>query len=282
MTPPESDLIDANAARTAFARAARIEVVRMVHRARASHVGGALSMIDVLSVLYGPGGRLRVNPADPSWPERDRFILSKGHACTGLYATLALAGFFPRDELATYAQDGSALMSHASHHVAGIELSTGSLGHGLPVACGLAYGARLRHSPSRTVALLSDGELDEGSNWEAILFAGHHKLDQLWVVVDANRIQSLGAVAEVLGLEPLGDKFRAFGWHVCDVDGHDVTSLHDALDLSAPPAPGRPTVIIARTIKGKGVSFMEDSLAWHYKSPSDAELADALHELGVI
>lgn len=252
----------------------------MVHRARASHIGGALSMMDILAALYGPGGRLRVDPLRADWPDRDRFILSKGHACTGLYATLALAGFFPVRDLETYARDGSALMSHASHHVRGVELSTGSLGHGLPVACGIAFGARTLQSPARTVVLLSDGELDEGSNWEAILFAGHHKLDALWAIVDANAIQSLGAVADVLGLEPLGDKFRAFGWSVCEVDGHDVGALHATLDLSAPPTRGQPTVVIARTVKGCGVGFMEDSLTWHYKSPSDEELAQALAELG--
>jgi len=264
----------------AFARQARAEVLRMVHRAKASHVGGALSMIDILAALYGPGGRLRANPRQPDWPERDRFILSKGHACTGLYATLALAGFFPLASLESYARDGSALMSHASHTVDGIELSTGSLGHGLPVGGGLALGARLRGQSWRTVVLLSDGELDEGSNWEAILFAGHHGLDGLWAIIDANRIQSLGNVSDVLDLEPLGDKFRAFGWAVVEVDGHDTAALHDALDLANPPVPGKPTVVVARTIKGRGVSFMEDRIAWHYQSPSDAQLGAALTELG--
>lgn len=270
-----------NLARTAFARAARVEVLRMVHRAKASHVGGALSMIDILAALYGPGGRLRVDPQQADWPERDRFILSKGHACTGLYATLALAGFFPVSTLESYARDDSALMSHASHTVDGVELSTGSLGHGLPVGCGLTYGARVRGQHWRTVVLLSDGELDEGSNWEAILFAGHHRLDRLWAIIDANRIQSLGSVSDVLDLEPLGDKFRAFGWSVIEVDGHDMTALHASLDLANPPVAGKPTVVIARTVKGRGVSFMEDSIHWHYKSPSDAQLADALAELGV-
>jgi transketolase len=271
----------AHASRLAFARAARAEVVRMVHRARASHVGGALSMIDILAALYGPGGRLRIDPQQPQWSDRDRFILSKGHACTGLYATLALAGFLPVAALESYARDDSALMSHASHTVPGIELSTGSLGHGLPVGGGLAYGARVRGQAWRTVVLLSDGELDEGSNWEAILFAGHHRLDRLWAVIDANQIQSLGHVADVLDLEPLGDKFRAFGWSVVDIDGHDPEALHASLDLANPPEPGKPTVVIARTIKGRGVSFMEDSIAWHYKSPTDAQRADALAELGM-
>ena len=265
--------------RASFARAIRRHAVTMVHRARASHIGGALSMADILAVLYGPGGRLHVDPAQPGWPERDRFILSKGHACTGLYAALALRGFITIEELATFSQEESRLMAHASHQVPGIELSTGSLGHGLPVACGLAYGARLRGESWRSVVLLSDGEMDEGSNWEAFLFAAHHHLDRLWVIIDANRIQSLGAVHEVLGLEPLADKLQAFGWTVKECDGHDHAALHDLLDLDHPPEPGKPTVIIARTIKGKGVSFMEDQLAWHYRSPNDEQLAQALAEL---
>lgn len=266
-------------ARQVFARAVRQDVVRMVHRARASHVGGALSMVDILATLYGPSGHLRTQPTDPAWPARDRFFLSKGHACASLYATLAQAGFFPVSDLMGYAQDGSPFMAHASHKVPGVELSTGSLGHGLPVATGFAYGARLRHLPSATVALLSDGELDEGSNWEAILFAAHHGLDMLRVVIDANAIQSLGAVQDVLTLEPLADKFSSFGWAVREIDGHDLAALDAALDLRQPFASGRPGVVIARTIKGKGVSFMEHSLDWHYRSPSDEQLAAALAEL---
>lgn len=263
----------------AFACQLRIEALCMVHRAKSSHIGGALSMADILSVLYGPGGRLSINPADPHWSGRDRFILSKGHACTGLYAALALRGFIPMEELITYAQSGSHLMSHASHKVTGVELSTGSLGHGLPVGCGLALGAKRRNEPWRTVVLLSDGELDEGSNWESFLFAPHHHLDNLWVLIDANGIQSFGSVPQVLDLEPLADKFRSFRWSVIEVDGHDHDTLFTTLDLDHPPQPGRPTVIIARTIKGKGVAFMENRLEWHYQSPSDAQLADAIASL---
>ena len=265
--------------KAAFAQGCRIAALRMVYEAKASHIGGALSMADILAVLYGPGGRLRVRFDDPSWSGRDRFILSKGHACTGLYAALALAGFMPMAALASYGHDSSALMAHASHKVPGIELSTGSLGHGLPVGCGLAYGARLAQADWRTVVVLSDGEMDEGSNWEAFLFAGHHRLDRLWAVIDANGIQSLGDVDEVLRLEPLADKLRAFGWSVIDLDGHDIDALHRALDFDRPPVPGRPTAVIARTIKGRGVSFMEGQLAWHYRSPSDQQLKQALAEL---
>lgn len=263
-----------------FASSARAAAVRMVHRAKASHIGGALSMADILAVLYGPGGRLKVRAGEPDWKQRDRFILSKGHACTGLYSTLALAGFFPMVDLESYALDGSRLMSHASHKVPGVELSTGSLGHGLPVGCGLAYGARIQGQDWRTVVLLSDGEMDEGSNWEALLFAAHHRLDNLWAIVDANRIQSLGMTEEVMRLEPLAAKFDSFGWSVRDIDGHDHAALRAALDLERPPEPGKPTVVIARTVKGKGVSFMEDKLAWHYSSPSDEQLEAALEELG--
>jgi len=259
-----------------FAAQVRLEALRMVHRARASHIGGALSMADILAVLYAPGGRLSINHADPRWPQRDRFILSKGHACTSLYAALGLRGFFPLEDLTTYAQSGSPLMSHASHHVAGVELSTGSLGHGLPVGCGLALAAKRRYELWRTVVLLSDGEMDEGSNWESFLFAPQHSLDNLWVVIDANGIQSLGDVKDVLDLEPLADKLRAFRWSVIELDGHDHEALYRALDLEHAPMSGRPTVIIARTVKGKGVGFMENSLEWHYKSPSDVQLAEAI------
>ncbi|MEB3221132.1 MAG: transketolase [Candidatus Sericytochromatia bacterium] len=259
----------------ALARDIRLAALQMVHAARASHIGGALSMADVLGVLYG--GWLRVDPARPDDPARDRFILSKGHACTALYAALALRGFFPRAWLDGYARDGSLLMSHVSHHVPGVEFSTGSLGHGLPFAVGKALAANVRREGWRTVALLSDGELDEGSNWEALLFAGHHRLSGLTAVVDCNGIQSLGRVEETLSLEPLAAKLEAFGWEALEVDGHDVEALHQALSASRT---GRPRAIVARTVKGKGVSFMEDRLEWHYKSPDAAQLAAARAELG--
>ncbi len=240
--------------------------IEMVARAKASHIGGALSMADILAVLFAPGGRLRLRPEEPEWPERDRFVLSKGHSCVGLYSALALREFFPVSELQQYGQDDSRLMSHVSHQVPGVEFSTGSLGHGLPFACGLALGARRRGQSWRTVALLSDGELNEGSNWEAILFAGHHQLDNLWVIVDYNKIQSLGRVDEVLRLDPLPEKFALFGWNTVRVDGHDLSALSAALDFDH-PCPGRPTVIVADTVKGAGVDFMEDKLLWHYRPP---------------
>jgi transketolase len=260
-----------------FAALIRRSAVEMVARIKASHLGGALSMADALAVLYED--ILRVRPDQPRWPERDRFILSKGHSCTALYAALAHRGFFPTAELETYGRDGSRLMSHISHHVPGVEFSTGSLGHGLPFGCGKALAARRLGRPWRVFVMLSDGELDEGSNWEAILFAPQHRLDNLVAVVDYNKIQSLGAVSEVLELQPLADKFRAFRWAVREVDGHDHQALHGALS-EVPWEAGKPSCLIAHTIKGKGVSFMENQLPWHYKSPSAEELRQALAELG--
>jgi transketolase len=260
-----------------FARNIRAEAVKMVQRAKASHIGGALSMADLLAVLYGE--ILRAQPDNPGWKGRDRFILSKGHACSALYAALALSGFFPVDELATYGQDGSRLMAHASHKIPGVEFSTGSLGHGLPFGCGKALAAKRRGLPFRTFVLLSDGELDEGSNWEAILFAPQHRLDNLVAIADCNGIQSLGSVTDVLELAPLAEKFRAFRWAVREIDGHDHAAIRSALS-AVPWEPGKPSFLIARTIKGKGVDFMENNLLWHYKSPDAAQAAEALRQLG--
>jgi transketolase len=221
---------------------------------------------------------LRIRPREPEWEERDRFVLSKGHCCAVLYAALAELGFFPVSDLEGYAQSGSALMGHASHKVPGVEWSTGSLGHGLGLACGQALAAGRRGAAWRVYAVLSDGELDEGSNWEAILFAAHHGLGNLTVVVDANRQQALGATREVLNTEPLVDKFIAFGWDAEERDGHDLPGLRAALTEDG-PAVG-PRAIIARTVKGKGVAYMEDRLEWHYRAPKTDELLErALREL---
>jgi len=265
-----------NQTSTQLARDIRAETIKMVAAAKASHVGGALSMADLLAVLYGE--ILHVKPEQPSWPDRDRFILSKGHSCTGLYATLALCGFIPLSELATYGQDGSRLMSHISHKVPGVEFSTGSLGHGLSFACGKALAAKRRQFAWRVFALLSDGELDEGSNWEAILFAPHHRLDNLVAIVDYNKIQSLGTVTEVLDLHPLAEKFRTFGWAVKEIDGHDHAAIRNALQ-TLPFEAGKPSCLIAHTVKGKGVDFMEDKLLWHYRTPNADQVQDALGQL---
>jgi len=261
-----------------LARRIRVHVVRMTSRANSSHIGSSFSMSELLAVLYG-GGLLRVDPARPDWPERDRFILSKGHGCAGLYAALSEAGFFPLEELDTFYLNGTRLAGHATTTVPGVELSTGSLGHGLPVGTGMALAAKRAGESHRVFVLLSDGECDEGSVWEAALFAPQHKLDNLVVIVDYNKIQSLGTVKEVMDLDPFADKWRSFRWAVREVAGHDVNSVREALD-AVPFEAGRPSCIIAHTVKGKGVSFMEDKLLWHYRAPLGDDRAIAMRELG--
>jgi transketolase len=261
----------------ALAQRIRCHVLEMVSRGKSSHVGSVFSMADVIAVLYG--AVLRVDPASPRSSGRDRFILSKGHAGAGVYACLAECGFFPREKLLTHYGDGSDLSGHVSHKgIPGVELSTGSLGHGLSVAAGMALGAKLDGADYRVVTLLSDGECDEGSIWEAVLFAPHHRLDNLLAVVDYNRIQSLGPTTETMDLEPFADKWRAFGWSVREVDGHDHAALHDVF-RRLPAEPGRPTCVLAHTTKGKGVSFMENQVLWHYRTPAGAEYDAALREL---
>lgn len=250
--------------------------LRMVSAVNASHIGGVLSMADTLAVLYA--GILSVFPDQPAHPDRDRFILSKGHCCAGVYAALAMRGFFPIDELASYGRDGSRLMAHISHHVPGVDFSTGSLGHGLPFALGKALAAKRRGERWRVFVMLSDGELDEGSNWEAFLLAPQHRLDNLTVIVDCNGLQSLGSVAAIAELEPLRDKLEAFRWAVREVDGHDHDALRSVLQ-ELPFAEGRPSCLITRTTKGKGVDFMENQLAWHYRAPLDGLLERALSQL---
>jgi transketolase len=258
-----------------LARAIRAHALRMIAAAKSSHVGTCLSMADLLAVLYG--AYLRIDAGRPDCPQRDRLIVSKGHGAAILYAVLAERGFLPVGELNTYCADGSPLTGHVSHHVPGVELSTGSLGHGLPVGCGLALAAQRGRADYRTYVIVGDGELDEGSNWEAILFAGHHKLDRLTVLVDYNKIQSFGAVKDVLDLEPLADKWRSFRWTVLEIDGHDHAAIKAALDADHA---GRPKAIVAHTIKGKGVRAMEGHLAWHYQAPDPKQLAEALAGLG--
>lgn len=262
-----------------FCQEIRTHALRMVHRANASHIGSALGIVEILGVLYGPGGLLRVDPSQPDAPNRDRFILSKGHACVALYAALAQRGYFALEELNTYGTDTTRLMAHASHRVPGVELSTGSLGHGLPVGCGLALAAKRMKQGYRTWVLLSDGEMDEGSNWEGILFAAHHCLDNLTILIDANGIQSLGPVETTLNLEPLVQKLEAFGWNCCEVDGHNTEALREALLTRHAQADGRPVALVARTVKGRGVSFMERQVAWHYKAPNAQQLELALQEV---
>ena len=256
----------------------RRHTIEMTHRAKASHVGSSLSMVELLTVLYAK--TLRVDPSRPEWPDRDRFILSKGHGCASYYAILAEVGFFPVDWLETFYQNGSRLAGHATHtYVPGIEISTGSLGHGLSVATGMALAAKRDEREYRVFCMLSDGECDEGSTWEPILFAPQHQLDNLIAIVDYNKIQSLGTVKEVIDLESLSAKWRSFGWSVREIDGHNLTEIEDAFS-HIPFEKGKPSCVIAHTVKGKGVSFMENKLLWHYRSPQGEEYMAALAELG--
>lgn len=255
----------------------RQHVVRLTSAARSSHVGTSLSAAELLAVLYQ--GILRVDPTRPDWPDRDRFILSKGHGCAGLYAVLAERGFFRPQRLQEFCRDGSPLLGHVAHSaVPGVELSTGSLGHGLSVGTGMAWAARHDQQDHRTIVLLSDGECDEGSTWEPILFAAHHHLDNLVAIVDYNQIQSLGRVSDVMNLEPFADKWRSFGWEVQEINGHDVAAVEQVL-LHTPFTQNSPSCVIAHTVKGKGVSFMEDQLLWHYRSPQGREFDAAMDEL---
>jgi transketolase len=266
----------ASASTDDLARRIRCRALEMVTRARASHIGSALSIADIIAVLYGRV--LRVDPAAPDHPDRDRFILSKGHACVAVYAALAETGFIDPALLETYGANGSMLMAHISHKVPGAEFSTGALGHGLPFGTGKALAASRQAKDWRTIVLTSDGEWGEGSNWEAALFAAHHRLDNLLCIIDYNKLQSLTSVDETLRLEPLHSKFKAFGWGVKEVDGHDHDALSIALDAGSWPK-GQPAMLIAHTVKGKGVSFMENRVEWHYRNPTPELLAKALAEI---
>jgi transketolase len=254
----------------------RASILRMIFRAKLGHVGGDLSVTDILTTLYF--GVLRVDPSDPAWPDRDRFILSKGHCAAALYSVLAKAGFFSEDLLAQFMAPLSPLNGHPNRNkVPGVEANTGPLGHGMPIAVGCAIAARLSGSSRRVFVVVGDGELQEGSNWEAAMAAGHRQLSNLCAVVDRNGLQQGARTEATNRLEPLADKWRAFGWEVAEVDGHDHAALLEVLGR----APGdRPRSIIARTVKGKGVSFMEDGVEWHHKVPSSEQVETALRELG--
>ena len=256
----------------------RRHAVMMTNRAKSPHIASVLSMADILAVLYGKV--LRKRPSEPEWTERDRFILSKGHAGAGVYAALAETGYFPVERLRLHCARGSNLCGHVSHiGTPGVELSTGSLGHGLSVGAGMAYAAKLDAKAYRVYVLMGDGECDEGSNWEAILFAAHHRLSNIIAIVDYNKLQSLTTVEETLALEPFAEKWRAFGWAVREIDGHDHAALSEALEV-LPADGGVPVCVIAHTVKGKGVSFMENSVLWHYRSPQGADFEVAMAELG--
>jgi transketolase len=260
-----------------LASSVRRRDVQVVHGAKLGHVGGEMSAIDILVTLYF--AVLRIDPGRPNDPERDRFILSKGHSAVALYTTLAYRGFIAREELDTFAQPLSRLNGHPDRNkVPGVETNTGPLGHGLPVAVGAALAARLQDSSWRVFALTGDGELQEGSNWEAAMSAAHYKLDNLTVIVDRNRLQQGDWTEQTMHLEPLADKWRAFGWSVREVDGHNIAQLLETF-AQVPFEAGKPNCIIAHTHKGQGVSLMRDKAAWHHRVPNAEELATALKEL---
>ncbi|OGJ58119.1 transketolase [Candidatus Peribacteria bacterium RIFCSPLOWO2_12_FULL_55_15] len=261
----------------ALSRQMREDVFTIAYRAKSGHLGSAFSVIDLLVCLYFH--HLRLKPEKPDDPDRDRFILSKGHGCSALYAVLAERGFFPKDDLATCTKDGNRFPGHPSSTLTpGVEASTGSLGHGLGVGVGMALAAKLDERPSRTVVMVSDGECDEGSTWEAMLAASHWKLGGLTCIIDYNKIQSFGRVSEIMELEPFADKWRAFGWHVQEIDGHDHEQILASLAATS-LAGSRPHAIIAHTVKGKGVSFMEDAVGWHYWTPQEEHYKQAMAEL---
>ena len=262
----------------AKARAIRRHALNMVFEARLGHPGGDMSVTDILATLYF--GVLRIDPKAPRAPGRDRLILSKGHASGALYATLAEAGFIPIETLATYMKPMSILNGHPNRNsVPGVEANTGPLGHGLPIAVGVALAGRMDQADYRVFVITGDGELQEGSNWEAAMAAGHHRLANLTLVIDRNTLQQGARVAETNDVEPLADKWRAFNWDVVEADGHDPGGL---LDAFAPRAGRmRPLCVIAHTIKGKGVSYMEDQVGWHHGVPTRAQLDQAMKELGL-
>lgn len=263
---------------TATARQIRGRIVRMSHAAAAAHLGSALSCVDILVAAYW--GALKIDPEKPDDPDRDRFIFSKGHASAALYATLAARGFFPPEWLATYGQNGSRLPEQMSPGCTpGVEAATGSLGHGLSLGLGMAVAARIQNRSYRVWVLMSDGECNEGSVWEAAMFASAQALDNVTVMIDYNGWQATGRSDEIMALHPLKEKWVSFGFAVHQVDGHDLTVLPKTLGESTRTL-GRPSCIIAETVKGKGVSFMEDDNNWHYRVPSDEELRAALAELG--
>jgi transketolase len=262
----------------AKARRIRRHIIRMIHTAGSGHPGGSLSATDVMTALYFK--QMNVRPAEPKWEDRDRFVLSKGHAAPALYACLAEAGFFPLSELDTLRKIGSRLQGHPDmRKTVGVEASTGSEGQGLSMGIGMALAGKLDRKPYRVYVMLGDGELDCGQIWEAAMSAAFYKADNLVAIVDRNKLQLDGPTEQIMSIEPLPDKWKAFGWHVIEANGHDFRDILAALD-QAKDIKGKPTVIIAHTIKGKGVSFMEGAVGFHGKAPDKAQYEQAMKELG--
>ncbi|HHY59824.1 MAG TPA: transketolase [Clostridia bacterium] len=274
MALPQEELIRELQAR---AKEIRRSIIKMTGAAGSGHPGGSLSAADIVTTLYFHVLRLR--PEEPDWPDRDRFVLSKGHAAPVLYAALAERGFFPKEELLTLRKFGSRLQGHPDmKSLPGVEMSTGSLGQGLSVANGMALAAKLDGKDYRVYVLLGDGECQEGMVWEAAMAAAHYRLDNLTAFLDYNGLQIDGPVREVMSTEPLTEKWRAFGWHVLLIDGHDIGAILSAVE-EAKETKGRPTIIVAKTVKGKGVSFMENQVGWHGVAPKAEQVAQALAEL---
>lgn len=256
------------------AQAVRRSVVEMIGAARLGHIGGDFSITDAMTTLFF--GVMRLDPANPGWRERDRFILSKGHCAASLYSVLAMRGFFPLDWLPTFMQPLSVLNGHPNRKIPGVEANTGPLGHGLPIGVGSAIASRLSGRNWRTFVALGDGELQEGSNWEAAMAAGHRGLDNLVAIIDRNRLQQGARTEDTNRLDPLPEKWTAFGWEAVEIDGHDHAALYE---IFTRPGRGKPLAVIANTIKGKGVSFIEDRVEWHHKVPSPEQIKLALEEL---
>lgn len=255
----------------------RKDIVTAVHSAKAGHPGGSLSAADIFTYLYFE--EMQIDPANPKWEDRDRFVLSKGHTAPGLYSALAERGYFPVEQLKTLRHIGSILQGHPDmKHIPGVDMSSGSLGQGLSAAVGMALAAKMKGKDYRTYCLCGDGEIQEGQIWEAAMFAGARKLDNLLVIVDNNNLQIDGSVSEVCSPYPIVDKFKAFNFHVIEINGNDFDEIHQAFE-EAKATKEMPTAIIAHTVKGKGVSFMEDQVGWHGKAPNDEEYEQAMQEL---
>ncbi len=254
----------------------RREILETLEVAGSGHQGGSLSAVEIMLALYGYA--MNHKPNDPKWEGRDRLIVSKGHVSPVVYVTLANFNYFPKEELKTFRKFGARLQGHVHTKVPGVEFNTGSLGHGLSFANGIALGARMRGKDFKTYCLMGDGEIQEGSVWEAAMTAAHHKIDNVCAIVDCNQVQENGLTQDIKSLEPLADKWRAFGWNVLEIDGHDLKALMTAFD-DFKKTKGKPTVVIAHTLKGKGISFMELKSAWHGKAPNKEQLAQALAEL---
>lgn len=254
----------------------RKDLFQLIYDGKAGHTGGSLSNTDILTTLYYDVMKHKVN--DPKWVDRDRFIASKGHSVESIWCILADLGFFPKEELKTYSQFGTRLIGHPNNKVPGIEMNTGALGHGLAISVGMALAAKMDQKGYHVFCLMGDGEQAEGSLWEAAMAGAHYKLDNLIGIVDRNRLQISGGKEEVMGLEPLEEKWSAFGWHVVSIDGNDVAEIQKTFQ-NAPESVGKPTLVMANTVKGKGISFTENAPEWHHRVPSDTELAKAIQEL---